>query len=1064
MTIKNKRKQFQASSSASAPASPSKGRIPTFLTITLALIFCISGISGISCNTHSDSEVPYGTGSWDAETLGNHRVVLRVSTQSDAVWAHIPWRRRDHNPDQKRLILKDAKTNTQIKNVFSVTINREFGDLVFQPQTIPGDYYVYYLPYHTSGNKHYPKVEYLKPQDANEAEWVQKHNLTKPLDQPISENPALTKLPRADIIEFQSIDKFNSFYPMEVIATSKEVEALVNQHQEEPYLLFPEDRSFPIRMTDDIPYRWIKKGIQKEFKGKAKRNEFYAFQVGLYAFKSDIEDVEVTFTPLKKGNDHTIPETALTCFNDSGIDWTGKAFNKTCPVKKGKIQALWMGVQIPKEIPPGTYKGTVHISTKPKHRVKKSIDISIEISDKLLADAGDSEPWKHSRMRWLNSEIALDDTIVEPYIPLKLNVKDNSSTISCLGRLVTLDSTGLPAQITSYFAPEMTHLEKDKKREILSAPIKLVIEKDGKKINELTKSDPPPKNEINITKANDGMVAWESSSKAGDFDIQCQAQMEFDGFLDFRITVKSNQNTPVNVEDIRLEIPMNNDVAKYTMGMGQKGGSRARTFAWKWEQKHNQDSLWLGDVNAGLQISFRDKNYHRPLNTNFYLSKPLNMPPSWYNNGKGGLTYTHSNNSKRKTKTKKDTLLVTCHSGPGTIAPGEELHFIFSLLVTPFKPIDTKSHWHHRYFHKYLPIDEITKKGANTINVHHATDINPFINYPFLKPNEMKAYIDEAHKKDAKVKIYYTVRELSNIASEIFALRSLGDEILSYGPGGGFAWLQEHLGSDYIAGWLVPHLKDAAVINSGVSRWHNYYLEGLNWLVHQVGIDGLYIDDVAFDRVVMKRVRKILDQNKGALIDLHSANQFNVRDGFANSANLYLEHFPYINRIWFGEYFNYNAAPDFWLIEMSGIPFGIMGEMLQDGGNPWRGMIYGMTNRLPWAGDPTPIWKAWDDFGIQDSKMKGYWVPNCPVKTHNKNILATAYVKKGKQTLVSIASWAKNKKQIKLNIDWKALSLNPSKAKILAPEIKDFQKAAQFSPLQAIPVEPGKGWLLIITE
>ncbi len=71
-----------------------------------------------------------------------------------------------------------------------------------------------------------------------------------------------------------------------------------------------------------------------------------------------------------------------------------------------------------------------------------------------------------------------------------------------------------------------------------------------------------------------------------------------------------------------------------------------------------------------------------------------------------------------------------------------------------------------------------------------------------------------------------------------------------------------------------------------------------------------YIDDVAFDRTVMKRVRKILERNRPEpLIDLHSANQFNPRDGYANSANLYLEHFPYLYRLWFGEYFDYNAPP-----------------------------------------------------------------------------------------------------------------------------------------------------------
>lgn len=50
----------------------------------------------------------------------------------------------------------------------------------------------------------------------------------------------------------------------------------------------------------------------------------------------------------------------------------------------------------------------------------------------------------------------------------------------------------------------------------------------------------------------------------------------------------------------------------------------------------------------------------------------------------------------------------------------------------------------------------------------------------------------------------------------------------------------------------------------------------------------------------------------------------------------------------FGEYFDKDSPPDFWLVEMSGIPYGLMGEMLQDGGNQYRGMLYGMTARLPW--------------------------------------------------------------------------------------------------------------------
>ena len=78
----------------------------------------------------------------------------------------------------------------------------------------------------------------------------------------------------------------------------------------------------------------------------------------------------------------------------------------------------------------------------------------------------------------------------------------------------------------------------------------------------------------------------------------------------------------------------------------------------------------------------------------------------------------------------------------------------------------------------------------------------------------------------------------------------------------------------------------------------------------------MYIDDLAFDRTTMKRIRKVLDQGcTDPRIDLHSANQFNAQDGFINSACLYMEHMPYLDRLWLGEYFDYNASADYWMTE-----------------------------------------------------------------------------------------------------------------------------------------------------
>jgi hypothetical protein len=989
-------------------------------------------------------DVPYGTGTWDAAALGNHRAVIKVMEKADAVWVHLPWRRRDDDPAKKNILFVDAATGTRVKNVCPAAVNREFGDFIFQPLTAPGDYYVYYLPNIMAG-RNYPKVTYPDMELTAEEGWLKKHGLSA------LEAPAKNKstFAQAQVVEIQSIDEFNSFYPMEVIATAEETAKLIAQDPRALYLLFPEDRLYPVRMAGDLPSRWVTKGPGREFHGEARRGEFYAFQIGVYACGAGIEDIEVSFADLRlvssslcspaSSRETLIPAVGMHSFNTNGINWDGKAFKKTCAVPQGKVQPLWCGIQVPKDCSPGRYEGEVTV--RPKGMDAGLIKVTLDVENEVLEDAGDSEPWRHSRVRWLDSKIAFDVDIVPPYTPVELK----GNVISCLGRSLAVDKAGFPSSIQSFFSPEVTHLE-EHGREILASPIALIVE--GRDGSTFAWDGKGPR----FTKEAPGAVTWEAESKAGPFALNCRARIEFDGFVEFKVSLTATSKAEVS--DIRLEIPLAKNAAQYMMGLGFRGGLRPAHFEWTWDRTKNQDALWIGDVNGGLQVNYRDTNYERPLNTNFYLSKPLNLPPSWWNKGKGGCKITESGDG---------TVLLTGFSGSRVINSGETLHFYFNLLLTPFKPIDTRGHFRDRYFHAFKPVEEVARTGANTINVHHANAINPYINYPFLRPAEMKAYIDEAHARGMKVKIYYTIRELSNHAVELFALRSLGREIFSGGPGGGFSWLQEHLASDYIAAWFVPELKDAAIINSGMSRWHNYYLEGLDWLVKNVGIDGLYIDDVAFDRTTMKRVRKILDRGRaGALIDLHSANQYNPRDGFASSANLYLEHFPYLNRLWFGEYFDYNSAPDYWLIEISGIPFGLMGEMLQDGGNPWRGMIYGMTNRLPWSGqNPARIWKVWDEFGIGDAEMVGFWSPNCPVMPSQKDVLATAYMKEG-SALIALASWAKEPVLCSLEIDWKALGMNPKKTKLYAPAIEDFQPERTFDPADSIPVEPGKGWLLIL--
>ena len=157
-----------------------------------------------------------------------------------------------------------------------------------------------------------------------------------------------------------------------------------------------------------------------------------------------------------------------------------------------------------------------------------------------------------------------------------------------------------------------------------------------------------------------------------------------------------------------------------------------------------------------------------------------------------------------------------------------------------------------------------------------------------------------------------------------------------------------------------------------------------------------------------------------------------------------------------------------WLVEVSGIPFGLMGDMLQGGGNRWRGMVYGMTVRHPWTTeglkcDPRPVWKIWDEFGIESATMKGYWEKDCPVTTSNQDIRATIYQKK-EQSLISVASWNDKPMKFLFQFDWKTLGIDPAKAVLVAPDIKDFQNYATYNPGDSIPIAPKRGWLFYLSQ
>ncbi|MGD8817773.1 MAG: DUF6067 family protein, partial [Acidobacteriota bacterium] len=703
-------------------------------------------------------------------------------------------------------------------------------------------------------------------------------------------------------------------------------------------------------------------------------------------------------------------------------------------VPAGIVQPLWLGVRVPADQPPGPVHGTVTVASA--NRGSKAIDVTLEVRDGDALHGGTDEPDLMTRLAWLNSKVGSDpDIVVPPFTPVEMQAEttgDGGRMLSILGRSIDLGESGLPRRIVSHFSADGTAIV-DEDKDILARPLALEVIVNG--APESFEAGP-----FEVAEPARGRRRWIAQSSSSHFDVSVQGTLEYDGMLDYRIQLTARQD--VAVDDITLPVVYTPEAAQYMLGLGRMGGKRPQTLDWKWAVENNQEGVWLGGVDRGLQYVLRDDNYVRPLNTNFYQDQPLNMPPSWFNDGRGGI----------RIREEDGAVVADNYSGPRTFASGETLSFNVRFLITPFKPIDTRTHFDTRFVHQYVPVDDVVAWGGTVVNIHHANEINPYINYPFYNLEQQAAYIEEAHAKGVKVKLYDTIRELSYKAYELFALRSLGDEIFNDGEGGGHSWLQEHLQDHYHAAWHAWRVDDAAILDKGTSRWTNYYVEGIRWLAANQHIDGLYLDDIAFSRETVKRLAAVLHENRPeVVIDLHSANQFNVRDGFINSAMLYMEHFPYITRLWFGEYFDYDQGPDYWLTEVSGIPFGLMGEMLQDGGRPYRGLLYGMTARKYGDTDPRPVWAMMNDFGIADSRMVGYWLDDVPVHTDNPDVLATAYVRDD-GVLIVLGSWSDEDEVIDLRLD---LDIDgPLRA--WAPAVEGLQDDAEVDPA-AVFVPAGQG-------
>jgi hypothetical protein len=382
----------------------------------------------------------------------------------------------------------------------------------------------------------------------------------------------------------------------------------------------------------------------------------------------------------------------------------------------------------------------------------------------------------------------------------------------------------------------------------------------------------------------------------------------------------------------------------------------------------------------------------------------------------------------------------------------------------------------------------------------------PFLRFNFLADpdsrNFSRFYTNVGRSR------YFTTRELTNRCSELFALKSLPNhEVLFSGPGGGGAWLGEHLVSDYAVRWsqiayhkepnnfygLDPTLPgvraDEAVADTGYSRWNNFYVEAVHFtLLESPQSDGLYLDGIAFDRSTIERVRKGMELAKDSVrIDIHQSNSGSCKNGgWGSPALKYMQHFAFADSLWFGEGFDYwGQSADWWLLEASGLPYGLTGDMIREGPvgvngtrnpkacpdpNRWLGLVFGMTARgtsglgrsitSPEALEVVPLWRYMATQKIERAELHGWWddAPFVSVVAVGgsaaEEIKATAFLQPdGVSGLIAIGNFGNVSAVVTLSARGKSVHL-------VADEIEAFQPPNEFEPGAPVEVAAKRGWLL----
>jgi hypothetical protein len=1000
---------------------------------------------------------------------GDVRAVVQLTDDGAATSSTAPvsvrifWRRRDAQPEAKGVLVTDDAGN-RVALAAAPQIASACGVVSFVPLAGARTYRVYYLPFMQQGSGarlHFSWFNCTSHTRECALFAGGAGTSAQPADLCSSSSSSSSSSGGATVVALEgraasaSFDRpdFYMLDRMELTATDEELGALLGAPPAASagtLRVFAEARERAVRMFDRVPADWARGGEKAAIALNASVGEYFTFQLGVFAPTANLTHFRVDFGGLlgssssssssssrrRRRTGGSVPATAFVCFNLGGTDERGARMDRTAEysVAAGAVGSLWIGVDLPADAgAAGQFAGRLTLSADDGtgSRVSVSVALNLDVvlppSGQPMPDRGDGDIYSMSRLRWINSARAVDDTVPLPFTAPALlggaaaggGGGGGGFAVDLVNKRVAIGADGMLAQIavrpnTAAFGARGGD---GGDFELLARPLQvLLFDRSGAAVP-LAVSVPAA-----LVGRNATGVYWGAVLGGEGVTVRVTGSVEYDSFLSFGIEVGLAPGaTALELSDVQVSMAVGAEHARFLCGFGTEGVTAqhaALPLAWRWEMGTGNQALWLGRPEAGLMLKLRGEGprWEDPLYGSDSFFIPF-IPSSWGGAACGERCQKSAYGANVTAAADGSAYVATVFSGPrslSTAAQQTEQLFQFDVAATPAKPLNLSAHFEQRYLQvgygelsQYLSPQDAAAWNASVVTLHqgipgviNGTLVNPYINYPFIPPTVelMENYTAQARALGMRTKVYYTIRELSNRAAELFALKAIGGMLVAGDPWnvaqpgychewdchGGAAWLHQHVATNYGSCWqqaLSSNEIDAAVCDTGLSRFFNFYIEGLFWSAsHAPHVDGLYFDGINFDRKAMMRVRKALDAGAGArgrpLIDMHGSDH----GAGSPSALRWLEHFAFADSAWNAEGVKYaTRGPAYYLVAGAGLQHGFVADRLDNadeaGEHDFRSLLFGMTKRN--APNTPAMWAFWAAAGVgeDDMAMHGWWAP-----------------------------------------------------------------------------------------